>query len=166
MYKKVFAPFLAINRVIESILLPIYPAVACGQFFLLIFLSLFGVTSIFVVELLLHIHAVVAILTLVVALVVDGHVRVDIVYRYLTTRQQMFIHLCGSVICLSTTGLVIAWLGGKFALFSLLFWETSSTPSGLHGIFIFKTFIPIVGLLLFLEGCIQAYRAFVSLRGQ
>ena len=115
-------------------------------------------------ELILYIHIWVIFLSLSYALQEKAHIGIDIVRAHLRARTQTWIDLLLTTLLALPPIVVIAWLGGEYALSSWKILENSPETGGLNFVYISKTAIPVGGALLFIQalviitGCIKSLR--------
>jgi TRAP-type mannitol/chloroaromatic compound transport system permease small subunit len=106
-----------------------------------------------------YLHAFVFMLGAAYTLKHDGHVRVDILYRKLPERTRAWIDLCGTVLLLTPVCLFIIWSSWPYVTTSWSLVEGSQEAGGLDLVFLLKTAIPLMALLVLLQGCAQAIHA-------
>lgn len=114
---------------------------------------LFHSGSIALQESVSYLHAAVFMLGAAYTLRHDGHVRVDIFYQKCGPVTRAWIDLLGTLLLLlPVCGFIFASsLGYVSASWSIL--EGSREAGGLNGVFLLKTAIPVMALLLMLQGC-------------
>ena len=81
-----------------------------------------------------------------------SHVRIDIIYNTLAKKNQLLISSIGIIIFILPTSLFITYISLDMVSSSWMILEGSSEAGGLNLIFILKTFIPVSGFLIFLQG--------------
>ncbi len=93
----------------------------------------------------------------------DLHVRVDVFYSRLSTRQQAVIDFLGTLLLLLPFCAVIIFYSWHYVVSSWEVYEASSQTSGLPGLYLVKSLIILVAVLLFLQGIsllVQKYQLF------
>ena len=95
-----------------------------------------------------YLHATVFMLGAAIALAADQHVRVDIFYRHFTPRQRAWVNTMGHIIFTLPLCALIGWGSFDYVLDSWSAQEVSPEPGGLPFVFILKTLIPAMALLL------------------
>ena len=111
-----------------------------------------------------YLHAAIFMLGAAVALQADQHVRVDIFYRRCSARQQAWVNGLGHVVCpLPLCGL-IGWGSWDYVIDSWSARESSPEPGGLPLVYLLKTLIPAMAVLLGLQALAQIARALTILR--
>lgn len=111
-------------------------------------------------------HALVFMLGAAYTLARDEHVRVDIVYRDVSSQRQALVNLLGAALLLLPTAGFILWASWDYAATSWSIGERSREAGGLRGLFLLKTVIPLTALMLALQGIAQVARSVLVLREQ
>jgi TRAP-type mannitol/chloroaromatic compound transport system permease small subunit len=88
----------------------------------------------------------------------QGHVRVDIFYSKMNQRKQALVDLIGTSLLLIPTAVFIAWASWPAFFLSWKVSEVSSEAGGLPAVYIVKSFLLIMPLLLILEAINQLLR--------
>lgn len=94
----------------------------------------------------------------------NGHVRGDLLYRTLRPRSQAVIDLVLYVVFFIPGIAALVYAGIEFATVSWKIREVSSVTGGGTPIYHFKTFIPIAGALLLLQGIAEMMRCVICIR--
>ncbi|MEA3333727.1 MAG: TRAP transporter small permease subunit [Pseudomonadota bacterium] len=113
-----------------------------------------------------HLFAMVFLIGAAYSLKKDAHVRVDIVYAKLSTKQKAWIDLLGTFIFLIPFSLMIIYSCRGFIESSWAVREISPDPGGLPGRYILKAMIPAGFLLLILQGISQAIKNLLVIVGK
>ncbi len=80
----------------------------------------------------------------------DQHVRVDIFYRKMNLKQKAIVNFVGTVVFLFPVCLVLLIVNLDYVIFN---WnETSKDPGGLPFLYLLKTFLVIMPVLLLIQG--------------
>jgi len=97
----------------------------------------------------------------------DAHVRVDILRESMSAKARARVDLAGLYLFLFPICLLIIWssISPSF-IRSWANFEGSRESDGLQITYIFKTLIPLFGVLLTLQGLSEALRAALTLRGE
>lgn len=99
-------------------------------------------------------------------LLIDGHVRVDILYRPASRRRKAIMDLVGVLLFLLPF-CVVVWLWGfEYVQRAWMLREGSANPGGMPGLFILKGFILVFVVLVGLQGIAMALRSVLVLKGQ
>jgi len=94
----------------------------------------------------------------------NGHVRGDVLYRFLPDRGKATMDLVLYILFLLPGALALIWYGGHFAADSWRFKEVSwSSPARIQ-IYFFKTLLPVAGLLMLLQGFAEISRCIICIR--
>ncbi len=89
----------------------------------------------------------------------QGHVRVDIFYSKMTQRKKALVDLFGTTFLLIPTAAFIAWASWPAFFLSWKVSEVSSEAGGLPAVYIVKSFLLIMPLLLILEAINQLLKS-------
>jgi TRAP-type mannitol/chloroaromatic compound transport system permease small subunit len=125
----------------------------------------FGIGSIAAQEAVIYMHALVFLLGAAYTLKHDGHVRVDIFYRDMSKRRRAWVDLLGTVFLLIPVCVFILWTSWEYVAASWALREGSRETSGLPGVYLLKTAIPLMAVLLLLQGLALGARALLVLAG-
>ena len=126
---------------------------------------LFDQGSIALQESITVMHAMIFMLGAAYTLRHKGHVRVDIFYRRFGARGRAWVDLLGVLLLLIPVTLFIAWISWEYVASSWAIHEGSREAGGLPGVYLLKSVIPLVALLLLLQGVSMGWRAYCVLRG-
>ncbi len=96
---------------------------------------------------------------------VNEHVRVDVIYSRLSSRQQASVDLFGLIFFLMPAALLIAWMAWPWFVTSFTENEMSSNAGGLVR-WPIKMVIPIGFALLALQGVAEIIKRIAFLRGE
>jgi TRAP-type mannitol/chloroaromatic compound transport system permease small subunit len=116
-------------------------------------------------ELVTYLHATVFLLGAAYTLKHDGHVRVDILYRKFKPATRAWIDLFGTLLLLIPVCLYILYISWDYVAVSWALREGSQEAGGLDGVFILKTTIPLMAILLLLQGLSQMMQSVLLLTG-
>jgi TRAP-type mannitol/chloroaromatic compound transport system permease small subunit len=94
----------------------------------------------------------------------NGHVRGDVLYRFLGPRAQAALDLVLYLLFFVPGVLALAWYGIGFAHDSWSMLERSQTSASNIPIYPLKAVIPIAGALLLLQGAAEIARCVICLR--
>jgi TRAP-type mannitol/chloroaromatic compound transport system permease small subunit len=115
--------------------------------------KLFETGSIALQESITYLHAAVFMLGAAYTLKHDGHVRVDIFYQKFSPRTRAWVDLLGTLSLLFPVCLYILFSSLQYVGASWAMLEGSREAGGLDGVFLLKTAIPVMAVLLLLQGC-------------
>ena len=113
-----------------------------------------------------HLFAVIFLIGAAYALKKDAHVRVDIIYTKLSTKQKAWIDLFGTFLFLIPFSIIVIYATRNFIESSWAVRETSPDPGGLPARYLLKTMIPTGFILLILQGISQAIKNFLVIIGK
>jgi TRAP-type mannitol/chloroaromatic compound transport system permease small subunit len=125
----------------------------------------FQTGSIALQESISYLHAAVFMLGGAYTLKHDGHVRVDIFYRRLTQRGKAWINLLGSLLLLLPVCLFILFSSLEYTGNAWSVLEGSQEAGGLDAVFLLKTLIPVMAVLLLLQGVSMCLHSILLLSG-
>jgi TRAP-type mannitol/chloroaromatic compound transport system permease small subunit len=134
--------------------------------FLIVLLRyLFDAGFIWMQESVTWMHAAVFMLGAAWALRTGDHVRVDVFYKQMTPRYRGWVDLLGTLFFLLPLCGYIFFESLPYVQQSWEIGERSREASGLPGLFLLKTLIPLTALLLALQGVSDMVRAARRIRG-
>jgi len=113
-----------------------------------------------------YLHAFVFMLAGAYTLKHNQHVRVDIFYQDMSTRNKAKVDLFGTLFLLLPFTGFIAWISFDYVLNSWKVLESSREAGGLPFVYILKTLIPLMAILLFLQAISLAGHAWLRLKNQ
>jgi len=115
-------------------------------------------------ESIVYLHAWVFMLGAAYTLQVDGHVRVDVLYRNMTPRNQAWVNLLGSLLLLMPMSIFIAWISWEYVDSAWQVKEASPEAGGLPFVYILKTTLVVMPALIILQGLAQALSSLLTLK--
>ena len=128
-------------------------------------LSLFGLSWTILFESAQYLHAAVIMLGASATLLMNQHVRVDILQSRLGPTQKALVDFTGFYVGLMPVCLLLIWSSLSFVGFSWQIFEGSAESDGIRGLFFLKTLIPIFAIMLLAQGLAIALRAVMVMRG-
>ena len=137
--------------------------VTCG---LVIARYVFSFGSIALQESVTYMHGLVFMLGIGFTLKEQGHVRVDVLYEKCSERTRTLIDMTGHFVFLLPVALFIFWASIDYVAFAWSLRESSAQPGGLPGVYLLKTLIPAMALLLILQGLSEILKGMVKLGGK
>ena len=111
-----------------------------------------------------YLHAFVFMLAGAYTLKYNEHVRVDIFYQDMSVCNQAKVDFFGTLFLLLPFAGFIAWISFDYVSNSWKLLEGSREAGGLPLVYILKTLIPLMAILLFLQAISLASRAWLTLR--
>ncbi|RMF02006.1 MAG: TRAP transporter small permease subunit [Alphaproteobacteria bacterium] len=125
----------------------------------------FGLNSTQVQEFEYWLHTVLFSLVIGYAYVVQGHVRIDLIRDRLSLRAKYILEIIGCVLFLIPFCLVALRYHVAYAYASFLEGEVSKSVIGLTHLWILKSFLPLLFLLLLMAALSQLIKAVAGLTG-
>jgi len=108
-------------------------------------------------------HAVLFLVAASYTLKYDEHVRVDIFYQKLTMRGRAWIDFLGGLLVLIPVCIFIFWISWVYVIESWRVFESSSETGGLPGVYLLKSVILLMAVLLILQGLALILKNFAVL---
>jgi len=102
-----------------------------------------------------YMHALVFLMGIPYTLKHDGHVRVDIFYSKMSERGKTRVNLLGTLLLLFPVTLFIAWISWDYVMASWQLKEQSGEAGGLPWVYLLKSSILLMTLLLLIQGISQ-----------
>jgi len=122
--------------------------------------------TILVQETVMYLHAFAFMLAIPYALKHDAHVRVDVVYGRLGPRGRAIVNLCGHLLLLVPTSIFIVVYSRTYVGNAWRILEGSGEVGGIPGVFLLKTLIPAMAVLLLLQGIAEIVRSIAIIGGR
>lgn len=126
----------------------------------------FDIGSIALQESISYMHAFVFMLGAAYTLKHDGHVRVDIFYRKMSATKKAWVDLLGTVLLLFPVCLFIFISSWDYVLTSWSQLEESGEAGGLAYVYILKTSLLIMPVLLMLQGTALGLKSFLLIKSK
>jgi len=117
-------------------------------------------------ESIVYLHACVFMLGAAFTFKHQGHVRVDIFYQNYSVRQKAWLDLFGTLFLLIPVSFFIIWQGWYYVAASWDVLEGSREAGGLPGIFLLKSLIVVMPILMLLQGFAFILRQLLILQGR
>lgn len=124
----------------------------------------FGVGGIVMQETVLYLHATLFMVGAAYTLRHNEHVRVDILYQRFSPRTRALVEIFGALIFLLPVCAFIFWTSIDYVLASWRVHETS-TDGGLPFVYVLKTLLLVMPVLLSLQGLAEIARNMAFLSG-
>lgn len=153
----------ALNRRIGASTAWLATALIVVQFIVVLLRYIFGIGALMLQESLIYMFSLLFMLGAGYTLLKDGHVRVDIFYRTARPSTKALVDLLGSLFFLIPVSVLILIISWPYVAASWAVLEGSKETSGIPGIFLLKSLIPIFAILLMLQGAANAIRAFAAI---
>lgn len=130
-----------------------------------LFRYVFGVNLLFIQDAVLYLHAFIFLLGSAATLAMNGHVRVDVIFRSLSERQKAWVDCLGIVFFLFPFCIALLLFSLPYITASWGYLEGARETTGLHLVFLLKTAIAGFALLLILQGISILIRRISTLGG-
>ena len=111
-----------------------------------------------------YMHAMVFLAGAAWALQQEAHVRVDIFYSRFSTRTKAWVDLLGSLVMLLPVMVFVAWISWEYVIESWKVLEGSREAGGLPAVFLLKSLILVMAVMLALQGIVQIVRSIQAIR--
>lgn len=119
---------------------------------------LFQFGSIAMQEAVMYLNALIFTLGAAYTLKEQGHVRVDIVLNRLSGRQQALLNLCGTCLLLIPSMAFIIYVSWDYVALSWRIREGSAEASGLPYIYLLKSTLIVLAVLMLIQGISEAIK--------
>ncbi len=123
----------------------------------------FSFGSIALQESVTYLHGAVFMLGIPYALREGAHVRVDILQARFPPRLRDAVELAGHLLFLIPFAVFVLWISGDYVVRSWRLLEGSPDPGGLPAVFVLKTLIPLMAVLLVLQTLAEIVRIVLRL---
>ena len=123
------------------------------------------VGSIALQESVTYLHCLVFMMGLAFTLKNDGHVRVDIFYRGVSSKSKDMVNLLGGIFFLVPVCLVIFFTSLDYVLASWAIHETSAENNGLPFVYLLKTLMLLMPATLLLQGIAEIIKSGLVVSG-
>lgn len=117
-------------------------------------------------ESVMYMHAIVFMLGAAFTLKNDGHVRVDIFYNKMSPRGKATVNFLGNLFFLLPLCIFILWSSWEYVLSSWRIQESSREAGGLAWVYLLKTSILIMAVLLILQALADMSRNILTFTTQ
>lgn len=152
-----------INRVVGNTVMWFALAMVLVQFILVMLRYVFGVASIFWSESVLYLHASLLMLGAGYTLLLQGHVRVDILYARLGARGRAMIDILGHLLLLGPSLLVLLYWSWPMVRRSWAILEGPISVGGIPASFYLKSLVPAFCVLLLIQALSALIRDIIRL---
>lgn len=112
-----------------------------------------------------YMHAMVFLIGAAYTMQQEAHVRVDILYSKLSTKNRAWVDLLGGLFLLLPMMVFITWVSWEYILSSWNVMESSREAGGLPGVYLLKSLILMMATLLILQAIVQVIRSLQKIRG-
>ena len=120
--------------------------------------------SVFLQDVVLYVHGGLFLLGAAFALKRGAHVRVDIFYRNFSESRKALVDLLGNLIFLQPVCWIILLYSWGYVEFSWRIMEVSPEPDGLPFVYIQKSLLIAVAILLALQSFSEILKSYLTIR--
>jgi TRAP-type mannitol/chloroaromatic compound transport system permease small subunit len=99
-----------------------------------------------------YVHAIIFMVGVSYALKCGDHVRIDIIYRNMRPRTRAWVNIIGTVLLFYPMFIFFLVMSWQYVINAWDVMESSSRPGGLPFIYILKTFLLIMPVMMILQG--------------
>ncbi|MEH6576189.1 MAG: TRAP transporter small permease subunit [Amphritea sp.] len=135
-------------------------------FIIVVMRYVFSIGNIQLQESVIYMHSFVFLLAAAYTLKHDGHVRVDIFYRPLGEKGKAIINIIGILLLLFPVSLFILYISWDYVAFSWKTLEGSQEAGGIDALYILKTSLILMPILMILQGIAELLRNIMVITGQ
>lgn len=140
--------FMRLNRILGRILTVVLLLMTLNVFFDVVMRYSFHNSSVGMQEMEWHLFSIVILFGVSVALLDEGHVRVDFLYDRYSEKRKAIINIIGTVLFLLPLALLILFGSFDFVNDAYEIGEISEDPGGLPFRWVVKAMIPVAFLML------------------
>ncbi len=153
-----------VNRVTGGLVRWCALAMVLVQFAVVLMRYVFGFSFIWVNETVLYLHSALFMLGAGYTLMIDGHVRVDILYARTGPRGKAAIDLAGHLFLLIPSMAALLWWSWPSVRSAWAIREGAISVGGIPAVFLLKTLIPAFCILLLIQSAVCLLRALTTLK--
>jgi len=124
----------------------------------------FSMSSVWLSESVMYLHGLIFMLGAAYTLKHNGHVRVDIFQRRYSRRQRAWVEIGGTVLLLWPVALFILFMSQTYVESAWRIMEGSREPGGIPFLYLLKTLLIVMPVLLIIQGLAELLRAMEVLR--
>jgi TRAP-type mannitol/chloroaromatic compound transport system permease small subunit len=155
-----------LNQAISSIVAWLTALMVITMFGIVVLRYGFNIGSIAAQESITYMHGLVFMLAIAHTLKINGHVRVDILYQRWGKKGQAWVNFLGSILLLLPVCLFIVFISWEYISTSWSYFEGSREAGGIDAVFLLKSLIPLMAILLLLQGISEALKSLCILTGK
>ncbi len=111
-----------------------------------------------------YLHALVFLAGASWAMQQEAHVRVDIFYSRFSARTKAWVNLLGSLLLLLPVMVFVVWISWDYVVDSWEVLEGSREAGGLPAVFLLKSLILVMAVMLILQAVVQIARSVQAIR--
>lgn len=155
-----------VNAILGQAVSWLMPLMAISVFLIAFLRYAFNLGWVWSQELTLYMHGALFMLGMAYALLKGAHVRIDIFYRNVSLRRRALIDIAGSVLLLFPFCLLFLVHAVPYVWSSWQNWEGSPQAGGLPLVYLLKTLMVLMPLMLFMQGLSLCAKSFLILCGK
>ncbi len=155
----------AASRAIGSVVKWLALLVVLVQFVVVVLRYIYGSSFIWMQEGVIYVHAFLFMLAIGYTFLVDGHVRVDVLYANWSARRRAWVDLIGIIVCVLPFCALLVWASWPFVSMSWRLGEGAMALGGLPLTPWLKSLIPAMAVLLAVQSLAIAIRCVAVLAG-
>ncbi len=142
------------------------PVMAIVVFVIVIFRYVFSLGWVWAQDVVLYLHGLSFMFGIVYTLQKDAHVRIDIFYNTMSPKKQALVNLCGILGLAFPPCVLILTYALPYVMNSWVILEASLETGGMPGVFLIKTAVLLLPVLLILQLFCIGVRCFFVLFGK
>ena len=165
------AKLLTLSRIIDFINRHLFSLVSyfslfmvIVQFVVVILRYVFGIGFVMLQESILYMHAFLFLFTVSGTYIANEHIRVDIFFQGFSDTKKAWVDLLGCLFLIVPFSVLILYTSRKYVLNSWKTLEGSREVSGIQGVYLLKTAIPLFAFFLLLQAISQIIKAYHQLK--
>ena len=135
-------------------------------FYIVVSRYVFNSGSIAIQESVIYLNALLFLLTSAFTLKHDGHVRVDIFYGPAGPRYKAWVNMLGGLFLLLPVMVFILWVSWDYVMAAWRVKETSPEAGGIPYVYLLKSLIVVMALLVIVQGLTEILRNLLFLLGK
>lgn len=155
----------ALSRAVGSVVKWLALLVVLVQFVVVVLRYIYGSSFIWMQEGVIYVHAFLFMLAIGYTFLVDGHVRVDVLYANWSARRRAMVDLIGIIICVLPFCALLVWASWPFVSMSWRLGEGAMALGGLPFTPWLKSLIPAMAVLLAVQSVAIGIRCVAVLLG-
>lgn len=132
-------------------------------FYIVVARYVFNTGAIAIQESVIYLNALLFLLTCAFTLKHDGHVRVDIFYGPASQRSKAWVNLLGGIFLLLPVTVFILWVSWDYVAAAWRIRETSPEAGGIPYVYLLKSLIVVMAVMVILQGLAEILRNFLFL---
>jgi TRAP-type mannitol/chloroaromatic compound transport system permease small subunit len=154
-----------INRLIGTLVAWLALAMVLVTFVVVVMRYVFDTGSIALQESVTYLYAILFMLGAGYTLQQDGHVRVDILYQRFSRRGRAWVNLLGTLFLLLPVSVFLLLSSWGYVADAWAVREGSREAGGIHGVWLLKTLLLVMPMLMLVQGLIWMLRNALFLSG-